>query len=203
MSKALVVDFATPNGTCHDFRKHRLPCKHFCAIFWRDKDWGFDKLPEVYQNGPLMALDDHVMAEGHCSKEHDTGDVETAITSDTFESVPHFERSSSTSVGTIRAKVLIELDKAKNLAYYCADSKILGNVLEQLQECSAQLQLGTRASEGLNLRGSPAKGCSGTKCTHSLCKEPGEASELKRSAPPNKEHWRSKGRVGNKAPQVD
>lgn len=48
---------------------------------------------------------------------------------------------------------------------------------------------------------------------HYLTKAPDEASELKRSAPANKEHWRSKGRVGskaevlrktyNKAPQVE
>ncbi|KAL3193796.1 hypothetical protein MRX96_000091 [Rhipicephalus microplus] len=198
------VDFAEPSCTCHDFRKHKLPCKHFCAIFLSDKDWGIDNLPEGYRNGPLMALDDHVMAESHGSEEHDTGDassnyIETAITNETFESVPDLERSSSSGVGTIKSKVLREFDKAKNLAYYCTDSKILENVLEKLQECSAQLQLGTRANEGLNLRGSPTKGCSGTKRRHSHHKEPDDVSELKRSTPASKEHWRSKGRVGSKA----
>ncbi|KAL3220276.1 hypothetical protein MRX96_029959 [Rhipicephalus microplus] len=198
------VDFAEPSCTCHDFRKHELPCKHFCAIFLSDKDWGFDKLPEGYRNGPLMALHDHVIAESHGSEEHDTGDassnyIETAITSETFESVPDLERSSSSSVGTIKSKVLREFDKAKNLAYYCTDSKILENVLEKLQECSAQLQLGTRASEGLNLRGSPTNGCSRTKRRHSHHKEPDDVSEQKRSTPASKEHWRSKERVSSKA----
>ncbi|KAH7942593.1 hypothetical protein HPB51_028726 [Rhipicephalus microplus] len=39
------VDFTEPSCTCRDFRKQKPPCKHFCAIFLSDKNWGFDKLP--------------------------------------------------------------------------------------------------------------------------------------------------------------
>ena len=44
-----------PFCMCKDWQKHRLPCKHMCAVFRRD--WGWDVLCPKYKNNPLFVLD--------------------------------------------------------------------------------------------------------------------------------------------------
>ena len=46
-----------PSCQCLDWQKHRLPCKHFCAIF-QHTQWKWESLSLLYKNNPLFCLDD-------------------------------------------------------------------------------------------------------------------------------------------------
>lgn len=63
-----------PSCECFDWRRHHLPCKHFCAIFhhYEDYDWG--SLPTDYKNSPFFALDEVVIGESTKNEKH--GDTE-------------------------------------------------------------------------------------------------------------------------------
>ncbi|XP_063078674.1 uncharacterized protein LOC134468731 [Engraulis encrasicolus] len=59
------VDFGcntdAPSCTCMDWRRSKLPCKHFCAIFLKNKEWGWEKLHASYRENPLLSLDGHCL----------------------------------------------------------------------------------------------------------------------------------------------
>ncbi|KAK5927021.1 hypothetical protein CgunFtcFv8_022549 [Champsocephalus gunnari] len=38
-----------PSCTCKDWAKHKLPCKHFCAVFNHVHEWGWEKLASNYR----------------------------------------------------------------------------------------------------------------------------------------------------------
>ncbi|XP_046849612.1 uncharacterized protein LOC124443126 [Xenia sp. Carnegie-2017] len=42
---------------CYDWERHRLPCKHFFAIFKNFPLWSFDKLPKSYTESPFLTVD--------------------------------------------------------------------------------------------------------------------------------------------------
>ncbi|KAF3698781.1 Calcium-responsive transcription factor [Channa argus] len=46
---------ALPSCTCEDWKRNRLPCKHFCAGF--KAGWTWDDLCPQYRNNPLFTLD--------------------------------------------------------------------------------------------------------------------------------------------------
>ena len=46
-----------PSCDCHDWERHRLPCKHFFAVFLHVPLWSFDKLPDAYKDSPFFTLD--------------------------------------------------------------------------------------------------------------------------------------------------
>ncbi|KAI8488947.1 hypothetical protein Bbelb_334650 [Branchiostoma belcheri] len=51
-----------PSCTCRDWAKHKMPCKHFCAIFTLEEGWTWDKLSPAYRDNPLFSLDDIFLA---------------------------------------------------------------------------------------------------------------------------------------------
>ena len=61
-SKVHKVDFgielSAPACTCKDWEAYRIPCKQFFAIFNWFMEWGWEKLPQTYQNSPYLCLDD-------------------------------------------------------------------------------------------------------------------------------------------------
>lgn len=61
-SKKYAVTFgdekSLPWCECRDWRRHRLPCKHFCSIFTQIQEWDWDKLSKTYRNNPLFSLDE-------------------------------------------------------------------------------------------------------------------------------------------------
>jgi hedgehog interacting protein len=65
-TKAYLVQFGNqsiyPSCQCLDWQKHRLPCKHFCAIF-QHTQWKWESLSSLYKNNPLFCLDDLCFAE--------------------------------------------------------------------------------------------------------------------------------------------
>ena len=46
-----------PECSCPDFTEWNIPCKHFSAIFRLFPQWGWNKLPDHYLNGPYMSSD--------------------------------------------------------------------------------------------------------------------------------------------------
>ena len=59
------VDFgvtsSTPTCTCKDWETYKIPCKHYFAIFNWFPEWGWEKLPQSYQNSPYLHLDDEAV----------------------------------------------------------------------------------------------------------------------------------------------
>jgi hypothetical protein len=46
-----------PSCDCFDWERHRLPCKHFFAIFKNYPSWSFEKLPTSYTDSPFLTVD--------------------------------------------------------------------------------------------------------------------------------------------------
>ncbi|XP_046856788.1 uncharacterized protein LOC124450228 [Xenia sp. Carnegie-2017] len=46
-----------PSCDCYDWERHRLPCKHFFAIFKNFPFWSFDKLLKSYTESPFLTVD--------------------------------------------------------------------------------------------------------------------------------------------------
>lgn len=59
--KAYTVHFGTdaifPSCQCNDWKRHKLPCKHFCAIFKHIPGWTWHQMSKRYIGHPLLNLD--------------------------------------------------------------------------------------------------------------------------------------------------
>ncbi|XP_058605729.1 uncharacterized protein LOC131523397 isoform X2 [Onychostoma macrolepis] len=51
-------DDEMPSCTCMDWRRHLLPCQHFCAVFTLVPGWSWENLSAVYRNNPLFTFDE-------------------------------------------------------------------------------------------------------------------------------------------------
>ncbi|XP_051723291.1 uncharacterized protein LOC127498220 isoform X4 [Ctenopharyngodon idella] len=47
-----------PSCTCMDWRRHLLPCQHFCAVFTLVPGWSWENLSTAYRNNPLFTFDE-------------------------------------------------------------------------------------------------------------------------------------------------
>lgn len=47
-----------PSCTCMDWRRHHLPCQHFCAVFTLVPGWSWENLSAAYRNNPLFTFDE-------------------------------------------------------------------------------------------------------------------------------------------------
>ena len=86
------IDFgltsSTPTCTCKDWEAYKIPCKHFFAIFNWFPEWGWEKLPQSYQNSPYLQLDDEAVTT-YLQCQHDLSIEDThQLTSGTNESNP-------------------------------------------------------------------------------------------------------------------
>lgn len=50
------VDFNFPSCSCLDFKKSKLPCKHFGEVFLLVDEWTFSRLPAAYRYGPYLTF---------------------------------------------------------------------------------------------------------------------------------------------------
>lgn len=59
--KVHTIDFGIvtgkPSCTCPDWLQWQMPCKHFFGIFRLVEGWGWDALPEIYQEMPYLCAD--------------------------------------------------------------------------------------------------------------------------------------------------
>ena len=46
-----------PSCTCKDWTKHRIPCKHFFAVFTHRQQWQWEQLPNVYKTSAYVSMD--------------------------------------------------------------------------------------------------------------------------------------------------
>ncbi|CAM4649087.1 unnamed protein product [Leuciscus chuanchicus] len=47
-----------PSCTCMDWRRHLLPCQHFCAVFTLVPGWSWENLSAAYSKNPLFTYDE-------------------------------------------------------------------------------------------------------------------------------------------------
>lgn len=50
-------DDSLPSCQCDDWRRYKLPCKHFCAVFQKVPGWTWQQLSLKYREHPLLNLD--------------------------------------------------------------------------------------------------------------------------------------------------
>ena len=46
-----------PSCSCKDWLKHRIPCKHFFAVFRIHSEWSWEQLPQAYLDSSYLSLD--------------------------------------------------------------------------------------------------------------------------------------------------
>lgn len=211
-----VVSFIVPSCSCRDFIKHQLPCKHFCAVFSFQQGWGFDNLPESYRNGPLLTLTTGLShgavaasslsrstemdaAPGHSGGDEESGDQSAPLLDAGPELFCDLPRHQKSGMGHKRRMILSGLEKCKDIVHYCNNAESLEKALKLVDELSGVLQEGTPACRGLSLRSSPTKGCAGQKKRKLESTSHMRMRKLQKYIHPNKEHWRTKGRVGARA----
>ena len=56
-----MTDFGVASGepscSCKDWIKHKIPCKHFFAVFRLHPEWSWERLPSQYLRSPYLTLD--------------------------------------------------------------------------------------------------------------------------------------------------
>ena len=55
--KKYALNFQKPECTCKDWARHRIPCKHFFAVFQYFPDWNWSRLPQSYQDSCYLSAD--------------------------------------------------------------------------------------------------------------------------------------------------
>ncbi|KAK5927631.1 hypothetical protein CgunFtcFv8_012766 [Champsocephalus gunnari] len=73
-----------PSCTCKDWAKHKLPCKHFCAVFNHVHEWGWEKLASGNRDNPLFSLDNACLGQTSCERD---GSGRSDITDHTYTPV--------------------------------------------------------------------------------------------------------------------
>jgi hypothetical protein len=56
-------DNGMPSCECFDWKRHRMPCKHFCAVFSMIEGYGWDQLPSSYKDSPFFTLDECIVGD--------------------------------------------------------------------------------------------------------------------------------------------
>ena len=51
------VDGSEPSCTCKDWKKWKIPCKHFFAVFNTKPEWGWNTLPQSYLQSAYLSCD--------------------------------------------------------------------------------------------------------------------------------------------------
>jgi len=66
-TKTHMVDFGVVSGepacTCKDWVKYHIPCKHFVGVFRLFPQWGWEMLPQSYQQSPYLNVDDQAISD--------------------------------------------------------------------------------------------------------------------------------------------
>ena len=155
-----------PSCDCQDWERHRLPCKHFCAVFLHVPLWSFDKLPDAYKDSPFFTLDGELFTpdnpkandyirKGSADKLPSMIGVEAVEVNDgkeslRFEDLPRTVPRPRTSA----AKCREVLGQIKNMTYIVEaweNGEILDQLREKLEECLHLLQLTAPKENGVIL----------------------------------------------------
>lgn len=200
------VNFHTPQCTCQDFLRHKLPCKHFCAIFRFFKEWSFEQLPREYIEGPMLSLHSNILStpESGCILPA----LSTEGTDDNILQVPSEEECVAELPKKIRETSKLSrrmitdtAHKITSVVIYCKDERKRKEAHELMLQAYNILRSGCESSSsGLVIRGSPTKGCSGQASTTQQAKR----IRLKalQHARRHAESWKTRGRVGKQASEL-
>ncbi|XP_077550720.1 uncharacterized protein LOC144163945 [Haemaphysalis longicornis] len=159
--EAHTVEFCKPLCTCPDFAKHKYPCKNFCAVFKHISGWSFASLPDSYRNRPEITL-------GSCPPSDTSSDVLDLVELPVFEAPQqalHSEREAlgNPAASVVRKAIAEELEKCSSLLHYCHDVDALLDTKKMVESAFCRLAECVPHSSGLQIRGSPTKGCSSSK----------------------------------------
>lgn len=141
-----VVDFNAPCCTCEDFKKHKLPCKHFGAVFLLVEGCSFTRLPVTYLSSAHLNLES--------STEEPDGiqlsSLPLASTSKTvhLDSLPQMPKH---GLGASKERVQNATDSSRNMAVYCNDKEKLDAAYEHLKTALELLSSGTESASSLVL----------------------------------------------------
>jgi len=133
-NKQHIIDFGVasdmPTCTCKDWQAHRLPCKHFFAVFNWFPEWGWEQLPKSYQSSPYLHLDEEAIttylhcnsdlpneSPANCHQESAEGSAEIENAGEHFEadSSPHNDNETSDQLlSEIPCKVRIHFNDAQS-----------------------------------------------------------------------------------------
>ncbi|XP_077513428.1 uncharacterized protein LOC144124556 [Amblyomma americanum] len=194
------VDFAGPNCTCMDFAATKFPCKHFCAVF-RLTESSFSDLPESYLNRPHVAVTACATADDQ-ENEPDSQEGHGGGASSHEVTALSIPLCSSNQLKMKRNNFRSIMEKCGSLLFYCSDSSALDKAAEKLEEAYSLLAQSVPSTSGLFIRNSPTKGCSG-QASHASQKDAVRAApKILQTERTNKEHWRTRGRVGKQADEL-
>lgn len=181
-----------------DFKRTKFPCKPFCAVF-RLGDASFQQLPASYLDGPYVAVTGTPNTEArqirlsHSEAELDPPEVTTTL------SMP---QSSSNQLKVKRAIGRSLTEKFNSLVYYCTDPLALDNGNTKIEEACAIISESVPSCSGPTVRGSPTKGCSDQRPQPLPRKTTRQTGNPLLLGTANKEHWRTRGRVGKCAGEM-
>ena len=155
-----------PSCDCHDWERHRLPCKHFFAVFLHVPLWWFDKLPDAYKDSPFFTLDGELFTPDNPKANDFSGkgsvdnlpsmigveavEVNNVKESLSFEDLPCTVPRPRTSA----AKCREVLGQIKNMTYIVEaweNGEILDRLREKLEECLYLLQMTAPKENGVIL----------------------------------------------------
>lgn len=195
------TDLNIPCCTCQDFMRHKLPCKHFFAIFRFFSEWSFARLPKEYTEGPLLSLHRDIPAapsDWDTPRTPDAGmDCDATEAAPTVAELPKTVREAS-----MKSRRLITdgVHRIASIVMYCKDEDKKREAYQHIQQAYKILASGCpSSSSGLVIRGSPTKGCSNqaTKCAARRLRL--KALQQTRG---HTESWKTRGRVGKRASEM-
>lgn len=193
------VNFSDPSCTCFDFKKSKLPCKHFAAVFLLVDGWGFSRLPVEYREGPNMTA--HSVTS--CTSA-DTEDPEVLADPITEEFQCSLQKTSEQSRRHLKSKIRAETNRLLSSLHYIHNDTVLQHLFGALHAARILAEENVTASSGIAVRGSPRKWCSGVTAKKRAQASPATGVAVKKlqlhnNHLPQKEHSVSRGRVGRKA----
>ena len=159
-------DDTMPHCECVDWEKHRLPCKHFLAVFRYFKGWGFDKFPEHYKESPFLTLDHFVVFRKEPIANTDEREaVEEAILENKvhgpdniFDEEPSKLPDRQKSPRTWNTKCKEALKQVTTLTHVVDNTESLKEVYTLLNDCINILSNAAQKEEGLVLEKPRNKG---------------------------------------------
>lgn len=198
------VNFHTPQCTCQDFLQHKLPCKHFCAIFRFFKEWSFEQLPREYIEGPMLSLHSNILCtpeSGHILPALSTeGTDDTPQVLSEEECVAELPKKVRKTSKLSRKMITDTAHKITSVVIYCKDERKRKEAHDLMLQAYNILRSGCESSSsGLVIRGSPTKGCSGQASTTQAKRIRLKALQRARR---HGESWKTRGRVGKQASEL-
>ena len=184
-------DETMPHCECLDWEKHRLPCKHFLAVFKYCKGWGFDKFPKHYRESPFLTLDHFVVfrkepianiEEGEAAKDA-IPENKVHCTNKISDKEPSKLPDRQKSRRTWNTKCKEALKHVTSLTHIVDNTESLKEVYTLLKDCINILSNAAQKEEGLVLEKPLNKGTSKSSTPKS---SPSESSTFKSSTSKSK-----------------